>query len=83
MDAAVKHLDVCIYLVINVQQKTTTNNPLIPSLILVRSAVKSYLASWCIQILYKRVLDRQTLSGDRIYINNKVRQAIPNINYMA
>ena len=65
MDAGVKHLSVHICLVTSVYQVLQSNQldsrtDLLP--IPVRSAVKSYKTSWCIQNLPKCALNRQTVS---------------------
>ena len=59
----IKHLNVHIYLVTisyRYYNQLISRTDLSP--ILVRSAAKSYITSWCIQNLSKRVLNRQTVS---------------------
>jgi len=63
MDAGVKHLNVHIYLVTiayRYYNQLISRTDLSP--IPVRSAANSYITSWCIQNLSKRVLNRQTVS---------------------
>ena len=73
----IKHLNVHIYLATisyRYHNQLISRTDLSP--IPVRSAAKSYITSWCIKNLSKRVLNRQTVSASTTY-----RQTIPDINY--
>ena len=72
-----KHLNVHIYLVTiayRYYNQLISRTDLSP--IPVRSAANSYITSWCIQNLSKRVLNRQTVSTSTTKL-----QTIPDINY--